>query len=153
MDASPSTYTSVLVSSLMSALPSPQRILFCRKQKVERKNIPFWKTHQKVLAGAINEASNAEPACLTVVLASAVARDRVSDVFSGILRVGAGLALGRISQVADDGDAGNRARRGGAECASSSSCDGSGAAEQEGRHGWKYLESRLERRENRSLKE
>lgn len=101
----------------------------------QKKNIPLGQAQQKVLARTVHKARHAEPAGLAVLLAPAVARDGVSDVFLGVLLGAADLGLGRIGQVADDGDAGDGARGGGAECAGSSSCGGGGAAEKERRHG------------------
>lgn len=109
-------------------------IIVSRSSKEKTGNIPLGQTHDKVPAGTVNEASDAEPARLTSILRPTVARDGVSDVFLEALPRAGSHALGRVSQVADDGDAGDGARRGGAECASSSRSSDGGAAQQEGRH-------------------
>lgn len=101
----------------------------------EKKNIPLGQAQQKVLARTVDKTRHAEPAGLAVLLAPAVARDGVSDVFLGVLLGAADLGLGRIGQVADNGDAGDGARGSGAECAGSSGCGDGGAAEKERRHG------------------
>lgn len=100
---------------------------------LSQQNIPFGQTQQKVPARTVHKARHAEPAGRAVVLCPAVARDGVPHVLLGVLLVAADLGLGRIGQVADDGDAGDGARRGGAECAGSSS-GGGGAAEKKRRH-------------------
>lgn len=117
-----------LVTDIFVALSRPNR------EKRRTNSIPLRQTHDKLPAGTLDEASDAEPARLTSILGPTVARNGVSDVFLKALARAGSHALGRVSQVANDGDAGDGARRGGAECASSSRSSDGGAAQQKGRH-------------------
>ena len=79
------------------------------------KYAPLGQVHEVVAAGTLREAGDLEPAGLAVIAGSAVAGDSVSDD----LATGAGrVQLRRVGEVTNDGDLGQRARRGGAESAS-----------------------------------
>lgn len=94
------------------------------------KNTPLGQAQQKVLSRALSKARNAEPARLAVILGPAVASDCVLE---DIAAAAGRLQLRSVGEVANDGDAGEGARRGGAECAGGDD-GGGGAAEEERRH-------------------
>lgn len=94
--------------------------------------LPLGKSEEVVAATALEESSDAEPAGLAVIAGAAVAGDGVLD---DLAAAAGGDNLGGVSEVADDGHAGNGARGGGAEGAGSAKGGGSGAAEHEGGHG------------------
>lgn len=94
-------------------------------------NVPLGQGQEKVLAGPLDEAGDAEPRGLAVVLGARVAGDGVLDNLAAGL---GGDDLGGVGEVANDGDAGNGARRRGAEGAGGRG-HGGGATEEHGRHG------------------
>lgn len=76
-------------------------------------NAPLGQALEVVATGTGGlEAGNTEPAGLAVIPGPAVAGDGVLEHF--VSRAG-GLQLGRVGQVADDGDAGDATGGGGAE--------------------------------------
>ena len=99
-------------------------------------NVPLRQAEEVILLGTLREAGNAEPADLAIVAGSGVAGDSVANK----LTASAGWDdLGGVSEVADDGDAGDRARGGGAE---SPGTESGAAHEERGRHcqgGWEVL--------------
>lgn len=85
---------------------------------------------EEVAARALCEARDAEPARLAVVLGPAVAGDGVLEDLAAAAR---GLQLGRVGEVADDGDTRDGARRRGGEGAAGRG--GAGRAAEEERRG------------------
>lgn len=94
------------------------------------KDAPLGQAEEEVAARAFCEARDAEPARLAVVLGPAVAGDRVLEDLAAAAR---GLQLGRVGEVADDGDARDGARRRGGEGAAGRG--GAGRAAEEERRG------------------
>ncbi|KAI9166738.1 Glutathione synthetase large chain [Paramyrothecium foliicola] len=91
---------------------------------------PLGQAQQVVAASGLgDEVGDAEPAGLAVVAGARVAGDGVADELAA---VGAGVQLWGVGQVADDGHAGEGARRRGAEGTGRSG--GGGATEESGRH-------------------
>lgn len=93
--------------------------------------IPLGQGQEKVLAGTLSKASDAKPRGLAVVAGARVAGNGVLDDLAA--RVG-GHELGRVGEVADDGDAGDGARRRGAEGAGGRGHGGGGAADKHRGH-------------------
>lgn len=93
--------------------------------------------HKEVSGRALGEAGDAEPAGLAVLAGAVVAGDGVAD---DLAVVAGGVELGRVREVANNGDAGDGARRRGAEGAGGGGLAEGGAAEEGGgRHssgGW-----------------
>lgn len=79
-----------------------------------------------VLAGTLGEAGDAEPRSLAVFAGARVAGDGVLDDLAAAV---CGHDLGRVGEVADNGDAGNGARRRGAKGAGGRGRRGGGATE------------------------
>lgn len=93
-------------------------------------NIPLGQAQQEVARRALGEGGDSEPAGLSVGGGTAVAGDGVADHLATV--VGA-ANLGRVGQVADNGDAGEGSWGRGAEGAGAGRGKG-GAAEDVERH-------------------
>lgn len=92
---------------------------------------PLGQGQKVIAAGALSEAGDAEPRGLAVLLRARVAGDSVLD---NLATAASRDDLGGVGQVANDGDAGERARGRGAESTSGASRSGGSATEKHGRH-------------------